>query len=163
MIAAHHEQSFVNSCTPACACMIQKWRGQPPTEARFHEGAPDEGYDVEQIVDAAWLSGVRKTSLGPDEEDELRVAVDSGDWVVVKLATARYGPWLAAQKPQRMSRHGALWRPGEWAYHSVVVVDYDVSSWSLLDPWFSATGQPVKIPDTTFSSCFAGLAVIARR
>ena len=128
MIAAHHEQSFVNSCTPACACMIQKWRGEPTTEAVFHEGAPRKGFDAEQIVDAAWLSGVRKVALGRDEEDELRVAVDCGDWVIAKFRTLEYGQWLADQKPRRESRHGQLWRPGEWAYHSVVLVDYDAKT-----------------------------------
>ena len=49
MSAGHHEQSYRNSCVPGCMFMIQRWRGEPPTEDAFHHGAAPKGHEITHV------------------------------------------------------------------------------------------------------------------
>jgi hypothetical protein len=90
MSSWHHGQTNRNSCVPACMCIIQKWRGQPPTEAVFHAGSASRGHALTRVLE---MGSARYAQLGLDEEDELKVHLFEGGLIVAGVFGVYYADW----------------------------------------------------------------------
>ncbi len=162
MTVGHHEQRYPNSCVPACMCMIQIWRGEPPTEDAFHHEANPDGHGFDLI--SRKLARTRELPpMPPGDEEEIRLALRQGRRVIVNVLGHPYIRWQRARYPAVASRHGDLCPPGAWGgpLHAILLIAWRGGEYALYDPWFPANQQPFRMPEEEFSKCFAGRAVVA--
>lgn len=66
----HHLQTQPDSCVAAAMCMIQRWRGEAPTEKQFYDENP--GGDPYYIIAA--LPRIEARSVEPHMDHTLRLA-----------------------------------------------------------------------------------------
>jgi len=95
------------------------------------------------------LPGIRAMSLAVGSEREIVVALLSGSIAAVTVVSLHYEQWLRRRYPELVSPHGGL--GATLGLHMVVL---------LLDPFFDAAGQPLRIGDDEFVSCFGGHAFV---
>jgi hypothetical protein len=114
----HYLQSRADGCVAAAMCIIQRWRGQIPTENAF--------------------------------------------LAAVTVVSQHYEEWLRRRYPALTSPHGSFGGATMWL-HMVVLVGRARDAFDLLDPFFVATGQPLRIDDDEFVACFGGHAFVAPR
>lgn len=159
----HHEQTHRDSCVAACMCIIQKWRGEEPTEAAFHESAKAGPQNLARRIPE--LGGARFAALAPDEERTIDVHLGDGGLVVVGVFGLYFANWQRRTYVQLESRHGELSRAySQKGYpHAIVLVEGSRYGYRLLDPWFPATDQPLLIERYDFSRCFDGNTVLVDR
>lgn len=155
-----YEQQYSNSCVPACMCIIQLWRGEPPTEDAFHQGAVGKGHDL-CIVQS--LPRVRTLAIGEGDEDEIILALGLGHFVIALLLGSPYVAWFAARHPEALSRHGRLCAPGSYggSPHVVVITGRLDDGYRYYDPWYPVGGQPYEMGEDDFQRCFGGRIAIA--
>lgn len=157
----HYEQSWTNSCIPACMCIVQKWRGDIPTEALHHEDPSVRGHPYRR---ACRLDAAVYGALSSEEEDGLIPHIVEGGIVLIGVFNREYSAWQRGAYPDLRSKHGVLWTPGKYGgpreSHAVVLVRWDdASGFWLLDPWFPSDGQPLLMKKSDFTTCFNGNAV----
>src|SRR5579871_1901011 len=130
-------------------CMVQRWRGLPPTEEAFHEGADPDGWPLSHVKQ---LERVRTATIGIGEEEEIDSALRSGSLVLVLVLSQPYVAWFIGRYPGRRSRHGALCAPGAWGglRHCIVLIARRAEGYDFHDPWYPAAGQPFHVPDDDF-------------
>jgi hypothetical protein len=161
MSSGHHEQSYPNSCVPACMCMIQIWRGEPPTEDAFHQGANPGGHPIGLVRKLPRIKDLPASPRGDDAD--IHLALRQGRRVVVTVCGPRYVEWQQRHYPSAVSKHGTLCPPGSFGapFHAVLLIARLDDGYELYDPWFPADGQPFRISEDAFQWCFAGHAVVA--
>ncbi|MDC0748109.1 hypothetical protein [Polyangium mundeleinium] len=159
----HHEQTHRDSCVAACMCIIQKWRGEAPTEAAFHESASTGPQILGRRIRE--LGGARYAALAQDEERTLDLHLVDGGLVVVGVFGLLFADWQRRVYGQLISRHGEMSRAySQKGYpHAIVLVERSGDGYRLLDPWFPAMHQPLFIERSDFSNCFDGNAVFVDR
>lgn len=156
----HHPQTWADSCVPACMCIVQRWRGQAPTEEQFHRPAPRSGNPAHL---ALALPGARR--LPTYETDEIHLALRTDELVVVCVLSRPYVQWQERCYPGLRSPHGRLCEPGDFggSLHAVVLTRRCEDGFHLLDPYFAPEGQPLQMSDDDFERCFGGAATAVER
>lgn len=154
----HYLQSRADGCVAAAMCIIQRWRGQIPTENAFLASTP---HDDPMLV-ARRIDRVRSMVLEVGSEHELVLALLSGSIAAVTVVSQHYEEWLRRRYPALTSPHGSFGGATMWL-HMVVLVGRARDAFDLLDPFFVATGQPLRIDDDEFVACFGGHAFVAPR
>ena len=159
----HWQQSFPNSCVPAClaTALLKRGATNPAAlEDALHQNSALGGHG---LYDPPFLAipGVRGQNLavGGAGLDEIRAAIAQPAQVVVMV----FGPrWVARIPPGSQSPHGVLCAPGTGTrpYHSVVVVDWYRDSFLLLDPFFSVANQPFEASDDEMLASITGHALV---
>ena len=154
----HHEQSYPNSCVPACMCMVQKMRGQGCTEEAFHQGAFGDGHP---LASALALPRTRRQPLAVGEEEELNLALHQGQVILVSVSGPPFVRWLQAHHAGLSSRHGVLCNAGTHGrpFHAIVLIAWRNDGYDLLDPYHPGASQPLWMDASSFASCFAGDAI----
>lgn len=104
------------------------------------------------------LPGIRAMSLAVGSEREIVVALLSGSIAAVTVVSLHYEQWLRRRYPELVSPHGGL--GATLGLHMVVLVGRVRDAYDLLDPFFDAAGQPLRIGDDEFVSCFGGHAFV---
>ncbi len=156
-----YEQTYRNSCVPACMCILQLWRGEATTEERFHEGATNDGHDLGRTL---MLDRVRTMVLGVGEEEEIDLALRCGCLVVAMLSGPPQVAWFAARYPEASSRHGRLCGPGAPGkpYHAIVLTERLDDGYRYHDPWYPADKpQHFTMSEDDFQRCFGGRIAVA--
>jgi hypothetical protein len=152
-MSIHHLQTWPDSCVAAAMCMIQRWRGEAPTESRFHNENSCYSYSYIKT-----LPGIEARLVDPGMEHELRL--DLFDQVVVVLALTRnYEGWRSTAYPDLRSPHGTMTS----GHHMVVLISATDDGYRLLDPFYPGSAQPLEVSDDDFVGWFTGLAFIASR
>jgi hypothetical protein len=161
MSRGHYEQTHPNSCVPACMCMIQIWRGEPPTENAFHEGADRRGHDLGIVHRLSRVESLRAGAF--DEDLAIHLALRQGRRIVVTVCGPRYVEWQRQHYESATSKHGELCAPGDHGppFHALLVVARVEDDYEVFDPWFPADQQPFRMAEDSFQKCFAGHAVVA--
>lgn len=149
----HHLQRWPDSCVAASMCMIQRWRGEDPSEARFHGQNPRR----DPMTIHRTLPRVHVRELGPGQEHELALPLVLGRPVIVTAMASLYEPWCSRTYPRLQSPHG---RMGQ-ALHMIVLVSRVRDGYRLLDPFYPGEPQPLEVSDDDFERWFAGHAFIA--
>lgn len=147
----HHFQTQPDSCVAAVMCMIQCWRGEAPTEARFHERSCYEPHYI------TTLPRVEARSIDPDMEHEVRLCLQLGKIVVVKVVVRNYENWRSTAYPDLRSPHGMM----NSGHHMVVLSSDERNGYQLLDPFYPGDTQPLTVSDDDFVQWFTGHAFIA--
>ena len=144
----------------ACMCMIQRWRGQPPTEARFHESP--EPRPLASVCD---LGGAEFPDVGVGDERRMRLELLRGKRIIAFVLGAPYIAIVAPKYPALRSRHGPMCEPGtsNGPLHAIVLVSCSASAYQYLDPYLPGAAQPLELTDDEFERCFAGYAAIFTR
>jgi len=144
MDATHHEQQYPDSCIAACMCMIQRWRGQAPTEARFHES--QEPRPLETVCE---LGGVEFTDVEIGDERRMRIELSRGKRIITFVLGAPYIAIVAPKYPALRSRHGPMCEPAKYngPLHALVLVSCSDSAYHYLDPYLPGSGQPLALTD----------------
>ena len=150
----HYYQTWPDSCVAAAMCMIQRWRGQAPTEAAFYEANPSgkPGY-------ITTLPRIEARLLEPDTERELRTDLRLGRVIVTLALVRNYEGWRSMAYPELRSPHGTMTR----GYHMVVLTSGTRGGYRFLDPFYPGDAQPLQVSDEGFVRWFAGHAFIASR
>src|SRR5262245_19463384 len=122
MSSGHHEQSYPNSCVTACMCMIQIWRGEPPTEDAFHQGANPGDHPIGLVRKLPRIKDLPATPPGDDAD--IHLALRQGRRVVVMVCGPRYVQWQQQHYPVAVSKHGALCPPGSYGapFHAILLI-----------------------------------------
>ena len=159
--AAHHIQSFPNSCQPACVAMALARRGIGTVahiEARLHVDADAAGHSA---TERKWLNepqtSLLKSTLDAEELNGLRQAIARGAWVMIHV----FGPRWVARFPTGVSGpHGPLCAPADAAFslHAVLLVASGPACFFVLDPFSSADLQPLEVSDAELLLVLAGFA-----
>jgi hypothetical protein len=159
--AAHHVQSFSNSCQPACLAMALGRRGVEPIaaiEARLHIGADPAGHPADE---RKWLSEPRtsllRSTIDAVELRRLREVVARGAWVMVHV----FGPrWVARLPRGLLGPHGPLCQASDTArpLHAVLLVAFGPACFFILDPFHTRDLQPLEVSDAELLSVLAGFS-----
>jgi hypothetical protein len=139
-------------------CIIQKARGEAPTEAAFHGDAVRQPPAL-----VTTLPRVRRIPSSADEERELLVELTTGALVaVVTVLACPYVLWQNARYPALVSKHGPLAVAGTFGghLHAIALIERTVDGFAALDPYFPAHA-PLQIDDDAFASFFGGHAYVA--
>ena len=156
----HREQERSDSCVAACLGIVLAWRGQPVEESELHEDAGaalrfaarrlGEPYQVPDTADL-----LRKAPLWFAEDRALLITVFGPRYV--KRLTTRPGGLP--------SRHGNLAPSGDYVapLHAVVLVGQDDEDFLLLDPYYPAQGQPLRISADDLVEVFTGELIVCSR
>jgi hypothetical protein len=153
----HHLQSWPDSCIAAAMCMIQRWRGQLPTEAQFHRA---NAWLRPHYIET--LPRVEAHYVDQEVEHELRLHLRYGRVVVATALVQNYESWRSSTYPNLHSPHGMMSSLSS-LYHMVVLIpdERDRAGYRLFDPFYTADGQPLEVSVGDFTSWFTGLAFIA--
>jgi len=133
-------------------CIVQRWRGEAPTERTFYEG--------NHARDPMYLGSLPRTTVhafGPDEEREIELALRIGSLVAVTVMAHDYAWWIEQTHPDLHSSFGAL----TGFLHIVVLMERVRDGYLLLDPYYARDGQPITASDDAFARWFAGHAFVA--
>lgn len=152
----HHLQSRADGCVAAAMCIIQRWRGEDPTEHAFLAAKP---HDDPMLVPRQ-LAGIRAMSLAVGSEREIVLALLAGSIAAVTVVSQHYEHWLRRRYPELVSPHGGV-SAAAMALHMIVLVGRARDAYEVLDPFFAPAGQPLRIDDDEFVSCFGGHAFVA--
>lgn len=139
-------------------CMIQRWRNEVPTEARFHQANP---WGRPHYIET--LPRVEAHSVEQDVEYELRIHLRHGRVVVATALLRNYENWRSTAYPNLHSPHGMLSSLSSLLYHMVVLIPGSRHGYHLLDPFYPDDAQPLEVYDKDFMHWFTGLAFIASR
>jgi len=153
-MSIHHLQTWPDSCVAAAMCMIQRWRGEDPTEARFYE--QNTGRLPAYITT---LPRVEARFVEPGMEHELRLSLRRDQVVVVMVLARNYESWRSTAYPNLRSPHGTMTS----GYHMVVLISGTRDVYRVFDSFYPATEQPLKVSNDDFVSWFVGHAFIASR
>jgi len=153
-MSIHHLQSWPDSCIAAAMCMIQRWRGEAPTEAQFHQA---NSWLRPHYI--ATLPRVEAHSVERNMEQELRLYLKHDRVVVATALVQNYESWRSTAYPNLRSPHGTM----SALYHMVVLISGTDDGYRLLDPFYPADAQPLEVFDDDFVGWFTGLAFIASR
>ena len=151
-MSIHHLQSWPDSCVAAAMCMIQRWRGQAPTEAHFHQA---NSWLRPHYIKT--LPRVEDHSVERDMEHEIRLYLRRGQVVVATALVQNYENWRSTAYPNLHSPHGSM----SSLFHMVVLISTARDGYHLLDPFYPAVGQPLNVSDDDFVGWFTGLVFIA--
>lgn len=154
-MSIHHFQTWPDSCVAAAMCMIQRWRGEAPTEKRFYDENPwgDPHYISET------LPRIEARLVEPNMEHELRLDLRLDRVVVVKALVRNYEGWRSTAYPHLRSHHGTMTS----GHHMVVLISGTDDGYLLHDPFYPGDAQPLEASDKAFVDWFVGLAFIASR
>ncbi len=148
----HYFQTWPDSCVAAAMCMIQRWRGEDPTEARFHE--ENAWHDPKHITT---LPRIEARFVEPGMEHELRLELRLDQVVVATALVQNYENLRSNAYPNLRSPHGTM----SSLYHMVVLISATRDGYRLFDPFYPDDGQPLEVTDEDFVEWFTGLAFIA--
>jgi hypothetical protein len=150
----HHYQTWPDSCVAAAMCMIQRWRGEDPTEARFHEENP---WRIPEHITT--LPRIEKRFVESGRELELRLYLQLDQVVVATALVQNYENWRSTAYPNLCSRHGTMGTSS--LYHMVVLISATRDGYLLFDPFYPGDAQPLEVSDAAFAAWFTSLAFIA--
>jgi hypothetical protein len=153
-MSIHHLQTWPDSCVAAAMCMIQRWRGEVPTEAQFHQ--VNSWHSPHYIKT---LPRVEAHSVERGMEQELRLYLRRGQVVVATALVQNYENWRSTAYPSLHSPHGMM----SSFYHMVVLISGTRDEYHLFDPFYPDDAQPLKVSSDDFTGWFTGLAFIASR
>jgi hypothetical protein len=139
--------------------MVLRARGEPFDENELHANASPKGQSIGLAVSV--LGG-----YDPDlDEDELlvglRLLLEQGRTLIITVGGPAYVKYLGTRPAGHPSRHGQLASPGDRAIpvHTVVVVAFDDIGFHVLDPYYPADGQPIRMSDEVMLAIWAGAVV----
>ena len=157
---AHYEQSWANSCIPACIVIAERWRGRSADEEALHAGATRDGHALDL---ATSLPGARR--LRAAQTEDLAVALAQDCVAIVTVSGPAWTSWVAASNLRFRSRHGRLCAPGTFGgpLHALVLLGRKPGLFLVLDPWFPANAQPIEVDDDSFERVWAGEAIVVAR
>ena len=153
-----HEQSLPHSCVAACMAMVQRWRGEVPTEAEFARHG-DGNFESLGGMDGVTIENPKDDSLG------ITIRRHLFDDCIVALCVSGPPYVRATASAQAASAHGTLCAPGTHGgpRHAIVIYRAEGDSFDVLDPWYTAASQPLGLSEDDLLKCYMGPLAVARR
>lgn len=161
MPARHHvHQSEAATCVAACVCIVESHRGRPIQENELLVEwepwrLPNRTFDWAPVEERF---GTKKRWNNPDTAGYLsfmRALLVDDAWAIAWVLRDYYAPiW---QSRGLTSQYGS---PTTF-HHSVVVCATE--PFSILDPFFERTNQPIQLSDAEVLRCFSGDLLVAPR
>jgi hypothetical protein len=157
--AWHHEQTRPDSCVAACICIVHRFRGEAIPEDDARAETQGGRASIAAIAAVARARRIRAAEWQGDVE-EVRLALTRGEIVITQVLGHPYVRALRRHHADLASRHGDLCAPGDFngPPHSVAIVRREPGALLVLDPYYPAERQPLRLTDEDFDACFGAIA-----